>query len=176
MHQRLKNAGSIMRHVATHFPYKFRFLSIFVAGSASGVAYAAAERYMGVKAQAGAPAAAAAAPLGAVAISPAPQLEAQEAAAALPPAAKSDDAAAVGPDMLAARRSRIERDGADLAEEEGDRELASPAGRRQERWGGESDPADARKVYDATVPAEADADPYAGADGTAGQGRLVRRA
>jgi hypothetical protein len=174
MHQRLKNAGSIMRHVATHFPYKFRFLSIFVAGSASGVAYAAAERYMGVKALAVVPAAAAPAPLGAVA--PAPPVEAREPVAALPPAAKSADAAVVEADVVAARRSRTDRDARDLAEDDGDGELASAASRRQGRRGGESDAGGATRVYDATVPLEADADPYATADGAAGQGRLVRRA
>jgi len=176
LHQRLKNAGSIMRHVATHFPYKFRFMSIFVAGSASGVAYAAAERYMGVKALEVAPAAAAPAPLGAVAPAPAPPLEAREPAAALPPVGKSDDAVVVEPDVLAVRRSQTDLDGADLAADEGERELTGAAGRRQERWGSEGDSGDATPVYDATGLAEADADPYAAAEGAAGQGRLVRRA
>lgn len=44
---RLQNAAAIWRHVVLSYPYRFRFASVFLAGSCGGVAYAITEKLRG---------------------------------------------------------------------------------------------------------------------------------
>lgn len=99
--QRLKNAGLVTRHVLTHFPYRFRLISVFIGGSLAGAAYAVTEKVyevQGRQAKAAAAAATAAAAAAAAPVAAAPEAAVVTIAQATAEVLASADQASAGAD------------------------------------------------------------------------------